>query len=85
MTITLDQLRQHLLALPSDDRARLADELLESLEPPNPEVDRLWLEEARRRWAELQADPSQTLSIDQLFDQQEPSRSEGPIDTRRPR
>ncbi len=42
-----------LLALPSPDRARLAELLLASLEDVDPDADALWDQEIDRRSAEL--------------------------------
>ena len=39
------------LKLPPDERFALIDELLHSLDRPDPELDRLWIEEAERRLA----------------------------------
>lgn len=47
---TFDEVLKAALALPVEERAALANQLLESLEPlDEPEWDRLWGEEARRR------------------------------------
>jgi putative addiction module component (TIGR02574 family) len=52
MDITV--LEREVLNLPADDRARLVKELLDSLDNrPSQELDRLWLEEASRRAAQL--------------------------------
>ena len=37
------------LKLPPTERFELIDELLHSLDRPDPELDRLWLDEAERR------------------------------------
>jgi len=39
------------LKLPPAERFELIDELLHSLDRPDPEIDRLWIEEAERRLA----------------------------------
>ena len=50
------QVAQRALSLSSTARARLARELLRSLEPSaEAEIDRLWVEEAARRDRELDA------------------------------
>jgi hypothetical protein len=46
----MKSLAQQIFALPANERAKLALELIESLESPaSPEVEKLWLEEAARR------------------------------------
>lgn len=49
MSTTSQDLLEQLLALPVEARARLAERLLESLEPPNERNRELWAEEAERR------------------------------------
>ena len=56
------------MALPPKERARLAERLLASLEALNPaERDELWVEEALRRDAELDADPALGRTNDDVF------------------
>jgi putative addiction module component (TIGR02574 family) len=39
------------LKLPPDERFALIDELMHSLDRPDPDLDRIWIEEAERRLA----------------------------------
>jgi putative addiction module component (TIGR02574 family) len=39
------------LKLPPEERFELIDELMQSLDRPDPDLDRVWLEEAERRLA----------------------------------
>lgn len=41
--------------LPVDERLRVVDSLLRSLNPPDPDIDRLWIDEARRRLDEVRS------------------------------
>jgi len=43
------------LSLPVEERAFLAECLLKSLNTPNPEIDKKWLEVAKRRIEELRS------------------------------
>jgi hypothetical protein len=53
------------LLLPAEDRARLALELLESLEDlPESELETLWLSEARRRSCQLDANEAELIPSD---------------------
>ena len=57
--VNLSALEAEALKLPAEERARLAEILLESLDALSDEENkRLWIEEATRRDAELDADPS---------------------------
>jgi len=64
---TLDQIERLALELPEAERARLASHLLESLPSILDEDD--GISEAIRRDAELDADPSRTVSLEE-FDAQ---------------
>ena len=56
MTARDEQLAMELLALPAADRALLATQLIAGLdESSEPDAEALWLEEARRRSAEIAA------------------------------
>jgi len=47
--VTSEDILEQLLSLPVETRARLAQQLLESLEPPNERNRRLWAEEVESR------------------------------------
>ncbi|MFO0760538.1 MAG: addiction module protein [Byssovorax sp.] len=62
------ELETEALKLPFDERARLAETLLESLDAlSEDEHRRLWAEEAVRRDAELDADPSRGRPAAEVF------------------
>ncbi len=56
-------------ALPAEDRARLAEELLASLDPHEPEVEVAWDEELRRRIDEVERGTAPLTPADQAFAQ----------------
>ena len=66
--MTIDELKHEALQLDPSGRADLARELLESLDDlPEPEVERLWLEEAERRRADVQAGKVVSIPMDEVF------------------
>ena len=66
--VNLVDLEKEALKLPIEERARLAEILLESLNTLSPdEHQRLWAEEAARRDAELDADPSMGRPADEVL------------------
>ena len=73
MAKTADDLRTEVLALPAQDRARIATELLASLDSEHAdedEIDELWTVETQRRAAMLETGEAGTLSwgeIEQRF------------------
>jgi len=63
MSVNVDEL----LAFPRDDRAELAQMLIESLDGEfNDEFSQEQLEELRRYVAEYRADPGDTLSLEEV-------------------
>jgi len=54
-----------LLRLPRDERARLALELLRSLDDADPDASQAWDAEIERRAAEVDADSAATMTLDE--------------------
>jgi putative addiction module component (TIGR02574 family) len=68
MPMTLDQLAQEALALPSESRALLADRLVESLDTAElGDIDRLWATEAKRRRDEVRQGRVKTIPGDEAL------------------
>ena len=56
MQITVEQIAEEALALPSEARALLADRLVESLDPAEDGfIHQLWVKEAQRRMEEVRS------------------------------
>ena len=49
MAKTLERLAAEIQALPDTEKLQLIDVILEDLDKPDPEIDRVWAEEARKR------------------------------------
>ena len=63
-----ETLEREALGLPPDERAKLAHELLESLDELSPaELDVLWLDEAERRLKELDAGAVQVIPAEEVY------------------
>ena len=64
MPMTIEQLAAEALSLPSEARALLAEQLVESLDvsAPNRHLDELWAAEAQRRLKEVRSGRAQTVS-----------------------
>ncbi len=68
MSHLMTELKQRARELAPEDRARLAEELLASLEGDiDPEVDAAWDAELRRRIAEVESGAVQLLPADEVF------------------
>jgi hypothetical protein len=62
MRLTVEQIAEEALSLPSDARALLADRLVESLDPAEDEdIRQIWIDEACRRRDEVRSDRVQTI------------------------
>ena len=64
----LQTIEREALSLTPTDRAKLAHELLESLDSLSPaEIDVLWLDEAERRLKELDAGRVQLVPAEEVY------------------
>lgn len=64
----LEEIAAEALALESDARAALAKRLLDSLEDISPEEhERLWVEEAARRYEELKSGSARSTPSEEVF------------------
>ena len=69
MAKTADDLRAEVLALPAQERARMASDLLASLDSEavdEAEIDKLWSAETQRRAAMLESGEAGTLTWDDI-------------------
>src|SRR6266849_6475022 len=62
MSTTADKLASEIRDLPDVEKLRLVDAILTDLDKPDPEIDRIWADEARKRWAAYKAGRIPTLS-----------------------
>lgn len=70
MQITVEQIAEEALVLPSEARALLADRLVESLEPAEDGyIQQLWVKEARRRIDAVRDGSIATIPGDAAFGQ----------------
>ena len=67
MSSTSDKLALEIRALPDVEKLRLIDSILTDLDKPDPEIDRIWAEEARKRWAAYQAGRIPTVSYEDVM------------------
>jgi putative addiction module component (TIGR02574 family) len=55
------------LKLDPAERFDLVDQILRSLDKPDPEIDRVWLEEAEMRLAAYRADKVKGIPAEEIF------------------
>ena len=67
MVTTTEELMTIIETLPIEIRIELIEKLLNSLNFPQKEIDRLWVEEAERRLREIENGEVGTVSIEKVF------------------
>ena len=65
---TEDLLRE-IESLPVEERARVADSVLKTLNPPESEIDKRWAEVAKRRLEEIKTGAVKPVSGQEVFDE----------------
>ena len=67
MSSTADRLDQEIKLLADVEKLRLVDAILADLDRPDPEIDRIWAEEARKRWDAYKAGTLRTVSYEEVM------------------
>ena len=67
MAKPIDKLAAEIRNLPDKEKLQLVDAILEELVKPDPEIDRIWAEEARKRWNAYKAGRVPTVSYDSVM------------------
>ena len=61
------QLIEKAILLPVEERALVIDSLLRSLNQPESEIDKIWINEAKRRLAELRSGQVEAIRGEEVF------------------
>lgn len=67
MTKLAKKLASEIHSLPDTEKLRLVDAILTDLDKPDPEIDRIWAEEACKRWAAYKAGRIPTTSYQEIM------------------
>ena len=67
MSTTADKLVSQIKSLPDLEKVRLLKAILEQLDRPDSEIDRVWADEARKRWAAYKAGKIPTVSYEDVM------------------
>jgi len=67
MSTTADELVSEIRALPDAEKLRLLDAILTDLHKPDPEIERVWSEEAKKRWAAYKEGRIPTASYQEVM------------------
>jgi putative addiction module component (TIGR02574 family) len=66
MAISAKELYEQALSLDEDERAALANLILQSLEPADPDAEQAWADEIERRVKELKSGSVKTIPWDEV-------------------
>ena len=61
------ELSAKIKSLPDNEKIELVDSILMQLDKPDPEIDRVWADEARKRWQAYKAGKLKTVSYEQIM------------------
>ncbi|MFA5915854.1 MAG: addiction module protein [Burkholderiales bacterium] len=67
MSSLIEELSRKALALPAEDRVRLAEEILATVQEADTEVEAAWEEEIRLRIAEIDSGRAKLIPADEVF------------------
>ena len=67
MSSPSDRLEEEITALPDSEKIRLVEAILADLQKPDPEIERVWADEAQRRWAAYKAGNASTISYEEVM------------------
>lgn len=68
MGIINDEFAAKIKSLPDIEKIDLVDSILMQLDKPDPEIDRIWADEARKRWQAYKSGKIETVTYAQVMD-----------------
>jgi putative addiction module component (TIGR02574 family) len=64
---SVEKIAEEIRELADVEKLRLVDAILTDLDKPDPEIDRVWAKEARKRWAAYKAGKIPTVSYESVM------------------
>jgi putative addiction module component len=64
MAVINNKLIENIQSLSDIEKLELVDSILMQLEKPDPDIDRIWAKETRKRWQAYKSGKSETLSYE---------------------
>ena len=61
------ELSEKIKSLPDHEKIELVDSILMQLDKPDPEIDRIRAEEAKKRWKEYKAGKAEAVSYEKVL------------------
>lgn len=68
MTTMKNKLIESIQSLSDIEKLELVDSILMQLDKPDPDIDRIWAEEARKRWQAYKSGKLETVSYEQVME-----------------
>ncbi len=68
MTTIKNKLIESIQSLSDREKLEIVDSILVQLDKPDPEIDRIWAEEARKRWQAYKSGKLETISYEQVME-----------------
>jgi len=62
------KLKENIESLSDIEKLELVDSILMTLDRPDPKIDHIWAEEARKRWKAYKSGKLETVPYDQVMD-----------------
>jgi len=62
------ELAEKIKSLPDTDKIELVDSILMQLDKPDPEIDRIWADEARKRWQAYKEGKLEAVSYEKVME-----------------
>ena len=67
MAMNPDELALEIKSWPDLEKVRLVNAILSDLDRPDPELDRIWAEEARKRWVAYKSGLMPTIAYEDVM------------------
>ena len=64
---SVEKIAEEIRELADVEKLRLVNAILTDLDKPDPEIDRVWAKEARKRWAAYKAGKIPTVSYESIM------------------
>ena len=68
MTKINNKLIENIQSLSDMEKLELVDSILMQLDKPDPDIDRIWAKEARKRWQAYKSGKLETVSYEQVME-----------------
>ena len=62
-----DEFAAKIKSLPDSEKIALVDAILMQLDKPDPEIDRIWADEARKRWQAYKSGKIEAVTYEQVM------------------